>query len=121
MFKREPLFSETESGNGGGGNRRIAYGVTSSSGNGNRKLRPYKGWKRGRGRSTTTPSPYTLNAEIYEVHPGSRLRITTEKQQLIGQQRQQPIRQLQPFPTYDDDYEEAVTERLVHSSYFYHR
>ena len=35
---------------------------------------PIRGWAR---RSTTTPNPFTINAEIYEVHPDSRERITT--------------------------------------------
>ena len=92
-----------------GGNRRIAYGVGGNAANvgGNRKLRPYKagpgGW---RVRSTTTISPYTLNAEIYEVHPGSRLRITTT-------QKPAPAASLADFPAYEeDDYDvEPVTER----------
>ena len=37
---------------------------------------PVRGWAR---RSTTTPNPFTINAEIYEVHPDSRERITTTK------------------------------------------
>ena len=41
-----------------------------------RKIRPYNGWRK-KSRSTTTPNPFTINAEIYEVHPESRARITT--------------------------------------------
>jgi hypothetical protein len=37
---------------------------------------PIRGWAR---RSTTTPNPFTINAEIYEVHPDSRERITTTR------------------------------------------
>ena len=57
---------ETPSGN----NRRISvFSVR-------RKIRPYNGWRK-KSRSTTTPNPFTINAEIYEVHPESRARITT--------------------------------------------
>ena len=53
-----------------GNNRRISvFSVR-------RKIRPYKGWRK-KSRSTTTPNPFTINAEIYEVHPESRARITT--------------------------------------------
>ena len=73
------------------------------------RLRPYKagGW---RVRSTTTISPYTLNAEIYEVHPASRQRITTTK---TTTQKPSPLPALD-FPSYDDDqYDQEVIEPVT--------
>lgn len=70
LYERLTNEKDKDTENPSGNNRRISvFSVR-------RKIRPYKGWRK-KSRSTTTPNPFTINAEIYEVHPESRARITT--------------------------------------------